>query len=167
MLVPYPRLFMVGFIASNGMYGWNFPPDTERRKSAICGRLESARSFAFSSIVSLAKPFSSCFLRCLVHVSFVVSFAPPFSSRFLACLISARKYRWLLDFDKCPRRTFARSPRAVPWENTLPWAVVMISQTVVPDDRGCASVCAKAVDASTSRSVGTSITAKTPNACVW
>jgi hypothetical protein len=43
--------------------------DTERKKSAICGRLESARRFAFSSIVSLAKPFSSCFLRCLVHVS--------------------------------------------------------------------------------------------------
>jgi hypothetical protein len=43
--------------------------DTEQKKSAICGRLESARRFAFSSIVSLAKPFSSCFLRCLVHVS--------------------------------------------------------------------------------------------------
>src|SRR5271170_4259675 len=43
---------------------------------------------------------------------------------------------WLLDFDKRPRRTLARSPRAVPWENELPWAVVMISQTVVADDRG-------------------------------
>ena len=43
--------------------------DTRRKKSASCGRLESARRFAFSSIVSLAKPFSSCFLGCLVHVS--------------------------------------------------------------------------------------------------
>ena len=43
--------------------------DTGRKKDASCGRLESARHFAFSSIVSLAKPFSSCFLRCLVHVS--------------------------------------------------------------------------------------------------
>ena len=74
---------------------------------------------------------------------------------------------WLLDFDKRPRRTLARSPRAVPWENTLPWAVVMISQTAVADDRGHASACAKAVDASTSRGVGISITAKTPNACGW
>ena len=43
---------------------------------------------------------------------------------------------WLRDFDKRPRRTFARSPRAVPWENALPWAIVMISQTAVADDRG-------------------------------
>lgn len=74
---------------------------------------------------------------------------------------------WLLDFDKRPRRTLARSPRAVPWENTLPWAVVMISQTVVADDRGRASACAKAVDASTNRGVGISITARIPNACGW
>jgi hypothetical protein len=74
---------------------------------------------------------------------------------------------WLLDFDKRPRRTLARSPRAVPWENRLPWAAVMISQTVVADDRGCESACAKVVDASTSHGVGTSITAKTPNAYGW
>ena len=74
---------------------------------------------------------------------------------------------WLLDFDKRPRRTLARSPRAVPWENELPWAVVMISQIAVADDRGRASACAKAVDASTSRGVQTSVTAKIPNACVW
>jgi hypothetical protein len=43
--------------------------DTGRKRSASCDRLESARRFAFSSIVFLAKPFSSCFLRCLVHVS--------------------------------------------------------------------------------------------------
>ena len=63
--------------------------DTEQQKRASCERLERARRFAFSSMVSLAKPFSSCFLRCLVHVSL----APPFASRFLACLIPARKYR--------------------------------------------------------------------------
>ena len=74
---------------------------------------------------------------------------------------------WLLDFDKRPRRTLARSPRAVPWENALPWAIVMISQTVVADDHGRASACAKAVDASTNRGVGISITAKIPNACGW
>ena len=74
---------------------------------------------------------------------------------------------WLLDFDKRPRRTFARSPRAVPWENKLPWAVVMISQTAVADDRGRESACAKAVDASTNRGVGTSITAKISTACGW
>ena len=43
----------------------------------------------------------------------------------------------------------------------------MISQTAVADDRGRASACAKAVDASTSRGVGISITAKIPNACGW
>ena len=74
---------------------------------------------------------------------------------------------WLLDFDKRPRRTLARSPRAVPWENGLPWAVVMISQTAVADDRGRESACAKAVDASTNLGVGISITAKIPNACGW
>jgi hypothetical protein len=74
---------------------------------------------------------------------------------------------WLLGFDKRPRRTLARSPRAVPWENELPWAVVMISQTAVADDRGRAFACAKAVDASTNRGVGISITAKIPNACGW
>lgn len=78
---------------------------------------------------------------------------------------------WLLDFDKRPRRTLARSPRAVPWENELPWAVVMISQNAaaipVRDDRGRASACAKAVDAGTNLGVGISITAKIPNACGW
>lgn len=74
---------------------------------------------------------------------------------------------WFLDFDKRPRRTLARSPRAVPWENELPWASVMISQTVVADDRGRGSACAKAVDASTNRGVGISITARILNACGW
>lgn len=74
---------------------------------------------------------------------------------------------WLLDFDKRPRRTLAHSPRAVPWENELPWAIVMISQTAVADDRGRASACAKAVDASTNRGVGISITARILNACGW
>lgn len=64
-----------------------------------------------------------------------------------------------------------RSPRAVPWEIALPWAVVIISQTAgavpVRDDRGRGSACAKAVAGSTSRGVGTSVTARTPNACAW
>ena len=64
-----------------------------------------------------------------------------------------------------------RSPRAVPWEIALPWAVVMISQAAaagpVRDDRGRGFVCAKAVAARTSRGVGTSVTARTPNACAW
>jgi hypothetical protein len=64
-----------------------------------------------------------------------------------------------------------RSPRAVPWEIALPWAVVMISQTAtavpVGDDRGPESACAKAVAADTSRGVGTSVTARTPNVCAY
>ncbi len=64
--------------------------DTEQEKRASCERLERAKRFAVSFngllgdaflklfpsmsgsrllFVSLAKPFSSCFLRCLVHVS--------------------------------------------------------------------------------------------------
>ena len=38
---------------------------------------------------------------------------------------------------------------------------------IVRDDRGRGSACAKAVAAATSRCVGTSVTARTPNACVW
>jgi hypothetical protein len=64
-----------------------------------------------------------------------------------------------------------RSPRAVPWEIALPWAVVMISQAAaagpVRDDRGRGFVCARGVAAGTSRGVGTSVTARTPNACAW
>lgn len=37
----------------------------------------------------------------------------------------------------------------------------------VRDDRGRGSACAKAADVSTSRGVGTSVTAKTPNAGGW
>jgi hypothetical protein len=43
---------------------------TEQEKRASCERLERANRFAVSSMVSLAKPFSNCFLRCLVHFSF-------------------------------------------------------------------------------------------------
>ncbi len=106
---------------------------------------------------------------------FIVSFCRAFLKLFpsLSCSFS-RKYRLASDglvpgLDKRPRRTFARSPRAVPWEKTLPWAAVMISQSAaavpVRDDRGRGSACAKAVDASTSRGVGTSVTARIPNAC--
>ena len=72
-------------------------------------------------------------------------------------------------FAKRPRRTLTRSPRAVPWESALPWALVRIihSAAAVParDDRGRGSACAKAVDGSTSRGLGTSVTAKIPKAC--
>ena len=37
----------------------------------------------------------------------------------------------------------------------------------VRDNRGRGAVCARAVDAPTRHGVGTSVTAKTPNACVW
>jgi len=52
--------------------------------------------------------------------------------------------------------------------STLPWAAVMVIQSAaavpVRDDRGRGSACAKAVGTSTSRGVGTSVTARTPNA---
>jgi hypothetical protein len=67
--------------------------------------------------------------------------------------------------EKRPRRTFTRSPRAVPWERTLPWAAVSISQTAAADDRGRGFVYAKAVDKNSSRAAGTSVTARIPSAC--
>jgi hypothetical protein len=48
----------------------------------------------------------------------LVFLAALFSNRFLLCLVKTRKYRLASRFDKCPRRTLARSPRAVPWEST-------------------------------------------------
>jgi hypothetical protein len=101
-----------------------------------------------------------------------------FSSRLLPCLVQARQARHrlsndcpLLGFDKRPRRTLARSPRADPWETALPWAVVMISQTAaavsVYVNRGRGFACAKAVSTSTRRGVGISVTARTPNAGAW
>src|SRR5437773_2912816 len=52
--------------------------------------------------------------------------------------------------------------------STLPWAAIMVLQPAaavpVRDDRGRGSACAKAVGTSTSRGVGTSVTARTPNA---
>lgn len=48
----------------------------------------------------------------------------------------------------------------------LPWASVMISETLVAADRGREFVCARGVDKSTSRGVGTSVIARTLNACV-
>jgi hypothetical protein len=105
-----------------------------------------------------------------------VSLATLFANRFLPCLVAAQKYRLAQDcllarFAKRPRRTLARSPRAVPWENALPWATVMISHTAaavpVRDDRGRGSACAKAVDAATNPGARTSVTARTPTACVW
>jgi hypothetical protein len=40
--------------------------DTDRKKSASCGRLKSAGAAGVFFIVSLAKFFSNRFLRCLV-----------------------------------------------------------------------------------------------------
>jgi hypothetical protein len=63
-----------------------------------------------------------------------------------------------------------RSPRAVPWEASLPWAPLTIKQSaiVVPvrAARVRGFVCAKAADGSTSRDVGTSVTARIRNASV-
>src|SRR5512146_1183461 len=73
---------------------------------------------------------------------------------------------WLRGSDKRPRRTFAHPPRAVPWEKTLPWAKVIISQTAGADDLAHVFACAKAVAAPFNHDGGTSVTAKTPNACV-
>ncbi len=105
---------------------------------------------------------------------FFVSLAASFSSCFLPCLVPSGAYRLANDclvpgFAKRPRRTKARSPRAIPWERTLPWAAAILSQNAaavpVRDDRGRGSVCARAAGASTSRGVGTSVTVRTPNAC--
>jgi hypothetical protein len=85
----------------------------------------------------------------------------------LSC--SCRKYRLARrsdsGFEKRPRRTNTRSPRAVPWEKALPWASVMIVRTAAAD-RGRGFVCARAVGARISRGVGTSVTARMPNVCV-
>ena len=111
-----------------------------------------------------------------LHVCFLVSLTAPFSSRFLPCLLPCRAYRLangrlLAGFAQRPRRTIVRSPRAVPWEIALPWAVVMViprtAAVPVRDDRGRGFACAKAVAARTSRGVGTSVTAKTANAGGW
>jgi hypothetical protein len=63
----------------------------------------------------------------------------------------------------------ARSPRAVPWEITLPWAPTTLNQSALAvlerDDHAPGSACAKGVGTSTSRGVGTSVIAKTPSAC--
>ena len=48
----------------------------------------------------------------------------------------------------------------------LPWASVMISETLVAADRGREFVYPRGVDKSTSRGVGTSVIARTLNACV-
>ena len=61
-----------------------------------------------------------------------------------------------------------RSPRAVPWENALPWVATMVNQSAaavpVAVERVRGSACAKVAGADTSRGVGTSVTAKSPNA---
>jgi hypothetical protein len=74
--------------------------------------------------------------------------------------------------NKRPRRNVdAFRPGLSLGRANLPWAVVIISQTAASmparDDRGRDSACARAVGASTRRSAGTSITARTPNACGW
>lgn len=68
--------------------------------------------------------------------------------------------------ERCPRRS-SNSPRAVPWEFTLPWNVPILRPSVVPvrDDRGLGSACAKAVAVGISPDVGTNVTAKIQNVC--
>src|SRR5439155_12882889 len=88
-------------------------------------------------------------------------------------LVHARKDRLangrlLPGFAKRPRRTIGVPPGLSLGRSTLPWAAVMVIQSAaavpVRDDRGRGSACAKAVGTSTSRGVGTSVTARTPNA---
>ena len=59
------------------------------------------------------------------------------------------------------------SPRAVPWEFALPWNVAILLQSAlaVRDGRGPGCVCARVVGAGTSHGVGTSVPARTRNAC--
>jgi hypothetical protein len=73
---------------------------------------------------------------------------------------------------RCPVVIGARgevidSPRAVPWEFALPWNVAILLQSALPvrDGRGPGCVCARVVGAGTSHGVGTSVTARTRNAC--
>jgi hypothetical protein len=60
------------------------------------------------------------------------------------------------------------SPRAFPWERSLPWAHSTIKEsTVVPPEsavRACGVVCARDVSEGTSRGVGTSATVRNRNA---
>jgi hypothetical protein len=67
----------------------------------------------------------------------------------------------------CPGRR-SNSPRAVPWEFTLPWNTASLRQSAaalpVRGDHGLGYVCARAVGARTSRGVGTSVTARIRNA---
>ena len=110
-------------------------------------------------------------------VSFLVWFLPERIDwrRFPSCLVHLGDGRLAIgglvpELDKRPGRTVARSPRAVPWEITLPWAPTTLNQSAlaVPerDDRARGSACAKAAGASISRDVGTSVTVKIRNACV-
>jgi hypothetical protein len=131
---------------------------TERENRASCERLKSARQKGGAVvffIVSLAAPFFNPFPSLS-------------SSRREVCLpttvcllglTSARGER-----DSVPRRlSLGRA--------TLPWAAVMVihSAATVPvrDGRGRGSACAKAVGTSTSRGVGTSVTARTPTVGGW
>jgi hypothetical protein len=73
----------------------------------------------------------------------------------------------------CPG--FEEAPEAERWRvppglslgrRNLPWAAVIISETAA-DVRDPDCACARAVGARTRRGVGTSVTAKSPNACGW
>ena len=100
--------------------------------------------------------------------------AAPVSNSFLLCVVQSRKDRLTVCL---PVLISARGERerVLPGlslgRSTLPWAAVMLSQSTaaapVRDDRGRGFACAKAAGASTSRGVGTSVTAKTPNAGGW
>jgi hypothetical protein len=61
------------------------------------------------------------------------------------------------------------SPQAFPWEKHLPWALASVRErmTVRPEGTGRApeSTCAWDVGASISRTLGTSVTVRTPNVC--
>ena len=98
-------------------------------------------------------PFSSCFFHCLVH-----------SAEGRLTLVGLDSTIW----TSAREERLHVLPRLSLGRYRLPWAPATINQSavVVPVDaargRGCA--CAKAADGSTSRGVGTSVTARMRNA---
>jgi hypothetical protein len=73
----------------------------------------------------------------------------------------------MLGFEEAPEAERWRVPLGLSLgRRNLPWAAIIISETAADVfDPDCA--CARAVGARIRRGVGTSVTAKTPNACGW
>jgi hypothetical protein len=120
-----------------------------------------------SFIVSLAKPFSSCFLRCLVHVSL----APHFANRLLPCLLPAFEDSSTLGPVCANCRESSRRPPAL----VFPWppiaSVLFCSISVLPVLRlvpGLGrSVCRAAVVVRSVKLVHQPIEAGEVSMCSW